>query len=93
MNEAITMTEHQVSEQTADLHVDASTLQCPLPLLKTRQALRQLRAGQLLEVIATDTGSANDIPAYLRQSCHALVRMQETNGRYRFVIRCGTQEP
>ena len=93
MNEAITMTENPVSEQMVDLHVDASTLQCPLPLLKTRQALRQLHAGQLLEVIATDTGSASDIPAYLRQSCHELVRMQESKGRYCFVIRCGTQEP
>jgi tRNA 2-thiouridine synthesizing protein A len=93
MNEVIRMTKHQMSEHKVDLHVDASTLQCPLPLLKTRQALRQLRAGQLLEVIATDSGSANDIPAYLRQSCHALVRMGESKGCYYFVIRCGTQEP
>ncbi|KZX61208.1 MULTISPECIES: sulfurtransferase TusA family protein [unclassified Alcanivorax] len=81
-----------MSDQPIDLQIDASSLQCPMPLLKTRQALRHLKPGQLLEVIATDVASADDIPAYLRQSCHELVRMGENKGHYAFVIRRGEQE-
>ncbi|MCG8391864.1 MAG: sulfurtransferase TusA family protein [Pseudomonadales bacterium] len=86
------MKANSMTNPSVDLHIDASSLQCPMPLLKTRQALRHLKAGQLLEVIATDAASADDIPAYLRQSCHELVRMQENQGRYAFLIRRGEQE-
>lgn len=81
-----------MTDPAIDLQLDASGLQCPLPLLKTRQALRHMRAGQVLEVTTTDQVSADDIPAYLRQSCHALVRMAEDSGHYVFVIRRGEQE-
>lgn len=82
-----------MSENLIHLNVDARGLQCPLPLLKTRQALRQLQPGQLLAVTATDAGSARDIPAYVGQSCHQLVRSSESEKGYQFVIRCGEQEP
>ncbi|WP_290524549.1 sulfurtransferase TusA family protein [Alcanivorax sp.] len=81
-----------MTDPLIDLHIDASELQCPMPLLKTRQALRHLNAGQVLEVVATDASSAQDIPAYLRQSCHQLVRCDEQPGRWRFLIRRGERE-
>lgn len=70
-------------------YLDARGLNCPLPLLKTRQALRALQAGALLEVRATDAGSARDIPEYLRQSSHELVRHEQDEREFRFLIRCG----
>ena len=70
-------------------YLDARGLNCPLPLLKTRQALRALQAGALLEVTATDPGSARDIPEYLRQSSHELVRHEQDEREFRFLIRCG----
>ncbi len=70
-------------------YLDARGLNCPLPLLKTRQALRGLSAGALLEVTATDAGSARDIPEYLRQSSHELVRREQDEREFRFLIRCG----
>ncbi|MDX1803147.1 MAG: sulfurtransferase TusA family protein [Alcanivorax sp.] len=85
------MTRPIISEQT-DLQVDACGLQCPLPLLKTRQALRHMRPGQMLVVQATDAGSARDIPAYVGQSSHQLVRREQADGCYTFLIRCGEQE-
>lgn len=45
--------------------------------------------GNELEVIATDAGSARDIPAFLKLSKHELVTSSEADGRYRFVIKCG----
>lgn len=78
----------------ADQHLDARGLNCPLPLLKTRQALRHLVPGQLLAVVASDAGSVRDIPEYVRQSSHELVRQgarEVANGvtEYHFLIRCG----
>ncbi|MDX1457673.1 MAG: sulfurtransferase TusA family protein [Marinobacter sp.] len=74
---------------SADKTLDASGLQCPMPLLKTKLELNAMEPGQLLEVIATDAGSARDIPAFLKLSCHELVSCSDSDGCYRFVIRCG----
>ena len=73
----------------ADKTLDARSLACPMPLLKTRQALRGMVAGQTLEVIASDPGSWRDIPAYVGQSAHQLVQQQEHSGEYRFLIISG----
>lgn len=74
----------------ADREVDARGLSCPMPLLKTRQALRSIKVGALLHVIASDSGSRRDIPAYLRQSEHDLVHFTETEAEIHFWIRCGS---
>lgn len=76
-----------MTSPNSDRELDVRTLVCPLPLLKTRQALRQMRAGEVLRVIATDSGSRRDIPAWLRQSHHVLVHWDERRGEYRFWIR------
>lgn len=48
-----------------------------------------MRAGQQLEVVATDAGSARDIPAYIGMSSHRLVSQLEDHGEFHFVIECG----
>jgi TusA-related sulfurtransferase len=73
----------------ADRILDASGLRCPMPLLKTKLELNSMVPGSELEVIATDTGSARDIPAFLRLSKHQLLSTTESDGQYRFVIKCG----
>jgi tRNA 2-thiouridine synthesizing protein A len=73
----------------ADRTLDASGLRCPMPLLKTKLELNSMSPGQELEVIATDAGSARDIPAFLRLSPHELVRSSEQSGCFTFVIKCG----
>ncbi|MEP1216186.1 MAG: sulfurtransferase TusA family protein [Marinobacter sp.] len=73
----------------ADRTLDASGLRCPMPLLKTKLELNSMSPGQELEVIATDAGSARDIPAFLRLSDHELVSSSEQGGCFIFVIKCG----
>lgn len=73
----------------ADRTLDASGLHCPMPLLKTKLELNTMAPGSELEVIATDAGSARDIPAFLRLSRHQLVSSSQTGDQYRFVIKCG----
>ena len=78
-----------VFPKMADRTLDASGLRCPMPLLKTKLELNAMAAGERLEVIATDSGSARDIPAYIKLSAHELLSNKEDNGEYRFVIKCG----
>ncbi|MGC8119154.1 sulfurtransferase TusA family protein [Marinobacter sp. VGCF2001] len=73
----------------ADKTLDASGLRCPMPLLKTKLELNAMAPGEELVVLATDTGSLRDIPAWLSLSPHSLVSQTESNGAYRFVIKCG----
>ncbi len=70
-------------------HLDASGLACPMPLLKTKLALRDLAAGEVLRVTATDSGSWRDIRKYVAMSGHELLAATEVNGQYQFLIRKG----
>lgn len=71
--------------------LDARGLSCPLPLLKTRQALRRLGTGEILHVVASDSGSRRDIPAWLRQSEHDLVHFTGDGEEIHFWIRRGCE--
>ena len=72
----------------ADRTLDTSGLRCPMPLLKTKLELNGMTPGDSLRVIATDAGSAKDIPAFLSLSRHELISSSEEEGRFTFVIKC-----
>ncbi|MBS7350601.1 MAG: sulfurtransferase TusA family protein [Comamonas sp.] len=63
-----------------DQEVDARGLNCPLPILKAKKALSQMESGQLLRVLATDSGSLADFQAFAKQTGNELVQ-QETQGQ------------
>ena len=56
-----------------DQELDARGLRCPLPLLRAKQALNVLAAGQVLRVLTTDPASLPDFTAYARQVGHELL--------------------
>ena len=66
--------------------VDARGLSCPLPIVRTAQAIKTLTSGQLLEVIATDPGAVKDFAAWSKATGNALVETSSDAGVYRFVI-------
>jgi tRNA 2-thiouridine synthesizing protein A len=68
-------------------HVDARGLSCPMPIVKTAQAIKTVESGSLLEVLATDAGSVKDFAAWSRTTGHELVEQSVDGGVYRFVIR------
>ncbi len=70
----------------ADETLDASGLNCPLPILKTKKALAQMDAGKILEVISTDAGSVKDIEAFCNQTGNKLISNAENAGKYLFTI-------
>ncbi|MFT6311061.1 MAG: tRNA 2-thiouridine synthesizing protein A [Porticoccus sp.] len=67
--------------------VDATGLQCPLPLLKAKQGLNTLASGQLLRVLATDSGSVKDFRTYTDISGHSLLECLQENDIYSYLIR------
>ncbi len=68
-------------------HLDLKGLACPLPIVKTAQAIKELTAGDLVEVEATDPGSVPDFAAWTASSGHELVEQKEEGGVYTFLIR------
>lgn len=54
--------------------LDVRGMRCPMPLLKTRQALRHLASGHQLRVLTDDPGSLQDIPRWLSENGHRLLR-------------------
>lgn len=68
-------------------HVDARGLSCPMPIVKTAQAIKPLASGALVEVLATDSGSVKDFAAWSRTTGHELVEQSVDGAVYRFVIR------
>jgi tRNA 2-thiouridine synthesizing protein A len=69
--------------------LDASGLACPMPVVRTRQAIDQLATGDVLEVISTDRGSLRDLPAWAESTGHRLIDTSEADGRYTFLIEKG----
>jgi tRNA 2-thiouridine synthesizing protein A len=67
--------------------LDTSGLNCPLPILKTKKALKGMAAGETLELLATDPGSVADIAAFCNQTGNDLMESGEEGGTYRFVIK------
>ena len=70
-----------------DKTLDAKGLHCPMPVLKTKKALDEMAAGQILEVITSDPASKSDIPAFLERVGHSLIEASEQNGAFSFLIR------
>jgi len=66
--------------------LDARGLNCPLPILKTRKALNQISAGQILEVTSSDPGSVKDMASFCEQTGNRLVASNESENSYVFLI-------
>ncbi len=67
--------------------LDLKGLSCPLPIVKTAQAMKELQSGELIEALATDPGSVPDFSAWCRSTGNDLVEQSEDGGIFRFVIR------
>ena len=72
---------------TSSLDYDATGLLCPLPVLRANRKMRELDAGGLLTVRATDPAAEQDFPAYCRQTGHELVSATREGDVLVFVIR------
>jgi tRNA 2-thiouridine synthesizing protein A len=74
-------------DETFDQVLDCSGLSCPLPVVKTSRAIKELQIGQVLKMVATDSGAPADMEAWSRQTGHDLIASLKENGKYIFLIR------
>jgi TusA-related sulfurtransferase len=70
-----------------DQRVDAKGLSCPMPIVKTAQAIKTMTSGQILEVLATDPGSTKDFAAWSKATGNELLETAADGAVFRFVIR------
>ncbi|HEB55037.1 Uncharacterized SirA/YedF/YeeD family protein HTH_1886 [hydrothermal vent metagenome] len=70
-----------------DQELDATGLNCPLPILRAKKALNGMTAGQVLHIIATDPGSVKDFEAFAKQTGNDLVESNEEGGKFTFLIK------
>lgn len=69
--------------------LDASGLNCPLPLLHTKKALARMSSGEVLRIIATDPGTVEDFASFARRTGHELIESRRESDRYYFLMRKG----
>jgi tRNA 2-thiouridine synthesizing protein A len=67
--------------------LDLKGLSCPLPIVRTAQAAKDLASGDLIEALATDPGSVADFTAWCKATGNELVEQSDADGVFRFVIR------
>ena len=72
---------------TFDHELDTSGLNCPLPILKAKKALTDMKSGQLLRVVATAPGSVRDFQAFAKQTCNELIEQQTLADKFVHVLR------
>ena len=70
-----------------DDELDASGLNCPLPILRAKKALSGMDEGKILHIIATDPGSVKDFEAFSNQTGNELMESREEGGKFHFLIK------
>lgn len=74
---------------TARVTIDASGLLCPLPVLKARKALKGLKTGDVLDVLATDPGAPGDFADFCAKTGCRMLESREAGGVFHFAIEKG----
>ncbi|MGE4278296.1 MAG: sulfurtransferase TusA family protein [Magnetospirillum sp.] len=67
--------------------LDVKGLNCPLPILRTKKAIKDIAVDSVLEVHATDPGSVKDMEAFCKQTGNELMSTAEAAGVYTFQIK------
>jgi tRNA 2-thiouridine synthesizing protein A len=70
-----------------DKVLDCSGLLCPMPVIKTSKAIKEVEVGQVLKMIATDPGAPPDMEAWSRQTGHAMIDSHQEEGKFIFYFR------
>ena len=72
-----------------DIHkeIDTRGLNCPLPILKAKKALADMESGQVLKVVATDSGSVRDFQAFAKQTSNELIGQETVGEEYIHLLR------
>lgn len=76
-----------MSTLQVDRTIECEGLACPLPVVRTKKAIDDMKAGEVLEVRATDKGSVADLKGWASRIGHQYIGLKEENGVFRHFIR------
>ena len=71
------------------IQVDARNLLCPLPVIRCQDRVRQMKPGEQLEIVCTDPGATNDIPAWCRINGHSVIRIWREEREIHLLVQVG----
>ncbi len=71
----------------ADVTLDCYGLLCPMPIVQTAKKIKELELGQILEVVSTDAGIKEDMPAWCRQTGQEYLGMEEDGEVFRVYVK------
>ncbi len=71
----------------ADKTLDCVGLYCPMPIVKTAEKIKELKKGEVLEVVADDKGIKQDIPAWCQSTGHEFLGVEEDGGEIKVYVR------
>ncbi|MCX4193212.1 sulfurtransferase TusA family protein [Methylophaga sp. OBS1] len=69
--------------------LDARRMLCPMPVIKTQNQVAGMQVGDEVEVICTDPGALNDIPAWARINGHSVIETVQDEDEIRITVRVG----
>jgi tRNA 2-thiouridine synthesizing protein A len=72
-----------------EMELDTKGMNCPMPILKAKKAMKQLDKGNIIKILATDPGSVEDFGAFCRTGGHELVESSEADGVFTYIIKKG----
>lgn len=67
--------------------LDCTGLLCPVPIIRLSKAVKAIRIGEVIEMLATDPGSVPDMAAFQNQTGHEIVSSDKQGEVYRFLVR------
>jgi TusA-related sulfurtransferase len=70
-----------------DRHIDCTGLFCPMPIVKTREAVQGMSPGQVLAMLADDPAADADMRSWCQITGHELLEVSREAGVYRFLVR------
>ncbi len=73
--------------EKADVALDCFGLLCPMPIIQTSKKIKEMKVGQVLEVVATDEGIKSDMPSWAKTTGNEFLGVEEKDGEYRVYVR------
>lgn len=70
-----------------DKSIDCIGFFCPIPIVETREAMKSLAVGQILEMLSDDPGSDPDMKSWAQRTGNELVEISRNGAVYRFLVR------
>jgi tRNA 2-thiouridine synthesizing protein A len=72
---------------TSDQTLDCYGLLCPMPIIQTAQKIKQMKVGEILEVLATDKGILEDMPAWCRQTGQEFLGIEQEGEMFKAYVK------